>query len=294
MAIKGPKDKWAQLSSDNRVTLGDIEHVTLGAIGCDNQSEAVLLVEDAESLHDVPAVADGDGFNLDLDHATERQAISVLTEVLLPRPVAWVVSDNGPSGATDASEPGKSSSVSMQSDRWNLAPFSYFNGVSSDPPLIMLSIGLGMDPRGFKDTNNNIEQRHHFVVHIPTLDDVRAVVQSSAPLDPRVSESSQIGLGLVPWAEWPVPRLDLERIALGCTLEDSMGLGRGQQRLILARVHRVRIPKDLLTTDRQAALSVGSPQPRLDVIGYSPLAALGRGYFGYLGGYVYEPRTHSG
>jgi flavin reductase (DIM6/NTAB) family NADH-FMN oxidoreductase RutF len=48
---------------------------------------------------------------------------------------------------------------------FNLAPFSYFNAVSSDPPLLMLSVGKKPDGSP-KDTRVNIEQRSRFVIHI--------------------------------------------------------------------------------------------------------------------------------
>ena len=83
---------------------------------------------------------------LDLSQLSASQVYFTMTQTLIPRPIAWVLSDNG-------------------NDSLNLAPFSYFNAVSSDPPLIMLSVGFKPDGT-HKDTAINIEQRKDFIVHL--------------------------------------------------------------------------------------------------------------------------------
>ena len=84
--------------------------------------------------------------HMDMSTMTPAEVYATLTQVVVPRPVAWVLSDNGDGG-------------------WNLAPYSYFNAISSDPPMIMLS--LGRKPDGCdKDTRVNLAERGEFVVHI--------------------------------------------------------------------------------------------------------------------------------
>ena len=59
---------------------------------------------------------------IDLQDLSARDVYFLLTSVVVPRPIAWVSTVDG-------------------DGRSNLAPFSYFNGVCSDPPLISISIG---------------------------------------------------------------------------------------------------------------------------------------------------------
>ena len=59
---------------------------------------------------------------LQLDQFKASQRYYLMSQTLVPRPVAWVLSEN-------------------DTGNYNLAPFSYFNAICSAPPLIMLSIG---------------------------------------------------------------------------------------------------------------------------------------------------------
>jgi len=84
---------------------------------------------------------------LRLDQFEAAQRYYLMSQTLVPRPVAWVLSEN----ATGS---------------YNLAPFSYFNAICSTPPLIMFSIGKKPDGAD-KDTRRNIIERKRFTVHIP-------------------------------------------------------------------------------------------------------------------------------
>jgi flavin reductase (DIM6/NTAB) family NADH-FMN oxidoreductase RutF len=97
---------------------------------------------------------------IDFGDMTPQQIYFTLTQTVIPRPIAWVLSENA-----NAS--------------FNLAPFSYFNAISSNPPLVMIS--AGMKPEGgAKDTRDNIRDRHDFVIHIVSLDQLDAMNASSA------------------------------------------------------------------------------------------------------------------
>ncbi len=65
----------------------------------------------------------------------------LMIQAVVPRPVAWVLSDNGDGSL-------------------NLAPFSFFTAISSDPPLLMFSAGKKPDGTP-KDTLHNVEERSH-------------------------------------------------------------------------------------------------------------------------------------
>ena len=60
---------------------------------------------------------------IDFGDMTPQQVYITMTQTVIPRPIAWVLSENA-----DAS--------------LNLAPYSYFNAVSSDPALVMISAGV--------------------------------------------------------------------------------------------------------------------------------------------------------
>ena len=88
--------------------------------------------------------------DLDLSTLDPKTIYQTMIQCIVPRPIAWVLTDNG--------------------DRsFNLAPFSYFNGVSSRPPIISISAGKKRDGSK-KDTWKNIEERTLFVVHLAQTD----------------------------------------------------------------------------------------------------------------------------
>ncbi len=81
---------------------------------------------------------------VDLEGLPPAVGYHLMTQVVIPRPIAWVVSDNGPE----------------ESARWNVAPYYYFNAVASDPPMVMFSVGSSVRPEdadaGQKDTLANV------------------------------------------------------------------------------------------------------------------------------------------
>src|SRR5439155_26322328 len=71
---------------------------------------------------------------------------NLITSTVTPRPVAWV------------------SSISAEGVR-NIAAFSYFNAMSTMPPLLVISVGVLSGGR-IKDTLLNIQAMQEYVVHI--------------------------------------------------------------------------------------------------------------------------------
>jgi flavin reductase (DIM6/NTAB) family NADH-FMN oxidoreductase RutF len=134
--------------------------------------------------------------HIDLSELSPSKTYFTFIQTLIPRPVAWVLSENSDRG-------------------FNLAPFSYFNAVCSDPPLVMLSIGKKVDG-SLKDTRRNIVERKHFVVHIAHREMAPMVTASSRELAENDSELTQLGLQTVPFGNFPVPRLSDCRIAFAC------------------------------------------------------------------------------
>jgi flavin reductase (DIM6/NTAB) family NADH-FMN oxidoreductase RutF len=182
----------------------------------------------------------------------------LLTQAILPRPIAWVVSDSG----EDADE------------RWNLAPFSYFNGVASDPPLVMFSVGNGMAGR-MKDTLANVTARPIHTIALPHLGQLDAVQASAEPLPHGRSEFAHAGLEPVDWG-WPAPRPGGCRIALGCTLERTIDIVPDDQFIVISRVQLLWVDDSAVTRDTKGRI-------RLDPVALDPLARLGAGQYSGLG-----------
>lgn len=80
--------------------------------------------------------------NIELQRLSEVDAYLLFSQIIIPRPIAWVLTDNG---------------TEQAAERWNLAPFSYFNSITSDPPMVMFSIGDCI-ARKIKDTYRNLKK----------------------------------------------------------------------------------------------------------------------------------------
>lgn len=144
---------------------------------------------------------------IDPKSVTPAVVYSTMIRAINPRPIAWV-STLSPAGIS------------------NLAPFSYFNGIGSQPAALMFSVVNHPDGRK-KDTTRNIESSGQFVVNIPSFDHVQAVQSSADAFD--YEESELEALDLTPIASLKVapPRVLECRVHLECELFQHVVVGEG-------------------------------------------------------------------
>ncbi|WP_075618672.1 flavin reductase family protein [Paenisporosarcina indica] len=161
--------------------------------------------------------------SIDPSNSTERENYKLLIGSVVPRPIAFVTSV-GPDGTI------------------NGAPFSYFNIVSSNPPMISISIqrknGLP------KDTSRNILQSKEFVVHIVDEQNVNKINETAASLPPDESEITKANLTLVDSEAISVPGIREAKVRFECTLEHTLELGGVEQPgvdLIIGKIVRYHI-----------------------------------------------------
>ena len=201
---------------------------------------------------------------VDLEGMSAAAVYHLMTQVIVPRPIAWVVSDNGSDAADDA--------------RWNVAPFSYFNAVASDPPTVMFSVGArerAGGPAGVKDTLANVSARAEHTIALPNREQLDAVEATSTEVPYGQSEFALAGLGPVAWG-WPVPRPSGVRVALGCTVESLIPIAEGPQRVVLARVHRIWVDDAAVSEDARG-------RAHIDPTMLDPLLRLGAGSYARMG-----------
>ena len=134
----------------------------------------------------------------------ERDNYKLLIGSIIPRPIAFVTTMN-------------------DEGIINGAPFSYFNIVSSNPPMISLSIQRSKG--GQKDTARNILHTKEFVIHIVDEDNVERINKTAASLPPNESEIELANLTLAKSAKISVPGVSESKIRMECTLEHSLELG---------------------------------------------------------------------
>lgn len=134
-------------------------------------------------------------------------AYALMIRAITPRPIAWV-STLSPSGVP------------------NLAPFSYFAGVGSNPPTLMVSIANR--PSGEKkDTLRNIEANGEFVVNIVPHELAQPMVRSADELPYESSEFLHAGLETSPSQLVRPLRVAAAPIHLECRSLEIVRIGSG-------------------------------------------------------------------
>lgn len=146
-----------------------------------------------------------------------------LTQIIIPRPIAWVLSPNDAGFAS-----------------WNLAPFSFFNAVCSDPPVLMLSMGRKSDG-SLKDSCRNLLERERCVIHIAGGDQGQPVSDTARELEFGESEVSLSGLEMVEFEGTGMRRLQGVPVAMACRLYQHLEVGNRSQNLLLVQVEQIWI-----------------------------------------------------
>jgi flavin reductase (DIM6/NTAB) family NADH-FMN oxidoreductase RutF len=144
---------------------------------------------------------------LDFETLSTRNAYQWMTSTILPRPIAWV-STIAPDGRT------------------NLAPFSFFQGVTANPPTLMF-VPVNNRDGAKKDTIRNIELIPEFVVNlVPHA--LAAVMNDTAALLPYgESEFSRFGVTPAPSTRVRPPRVAETPVAYECVLDRIVHIGEG-------------------------------------------------------------------
>lgn len=129
----------------------------------------------------------------------------LLTNLVVPRPIAWVTTqaDGGPV---------------------NLAPFSFFNAIGSNPLYVFISVAHN-DDGSLKDTARHIEASGEFVVNLVTEEVLTAMNVSAADFPSEESELLAAGLHPAPGVRVQVPRVAEAKASLECRLHSRQALG---------------------------------------------------------------------
>ncbi|MBW4040390.1 MAG: flavin reductase family protein [Acidobacteria bacterium] len=167
----------------------------------------VAAVKDGFAHFDLAAMSKADGYKL-------------LASVILPRPIAWVVSKD-------------------VAGVLNAAPFSFFNILSADPPMVAIGFSAAPDRDG-KDTLGNIRAKGEFVVNL-VPEELAQAMNVTATNAPRGTDETRLaGLELAACEEVDVPRIVASPVALECRLWQVIEPG-GTSSIALAKVVRVHV-----------------------------------------------------
>jgi len=153
---------------------------------------------------------------------------------ILPRPIAFV-------------------STKSKDGIDNLAPFSFFNGVCSNPPTISFCpVRKGADGE-IKDTLKNIQDTGIFALNIVSESFATEMVSTATEFPPEVSEFEESGLSPIPCQNIDVMRVGESKITFECELNQIIEIGDGSPGsgfLVLGTIVLFHVSDDLYENGR--------------------------------------------
>lgn len=164
---------------------------------------------------------------------TERENYKLLIGSIIPRPIAFVTSIN-------------------EDGVVNGAPFSYFNIVSSNPPMV--SLAIQRKDGELKDTARNIMEKGEFVVHIVDQQNVDSINQTAASLPSNESEITLANLTLVDSKKIAVPGIKEAKVRFECRLHQFVTLASENDEpgsdLLIAKIVQFHVDNDIYENGR--------------------------------------------
>ena len=187
-----------------------------------------------------------------------RDAYRLMTDLVAPRPIAWVSTLDEDGGG-------------------NLAPFSYYQAMCSSPPTVVLGLGWNGDGTPKDTLRNALARRELTISHVarPLAEVMNA---TSAAYGPQVSEWEALDVASVPSRVVAPPRVAGALASLECRVVRAVPLGQGQgtspsSTAVFAEVVHFHVRHDLIERDERGRLRAMDP---------ARLASVGR-----LGGIAY-------
>ena len=160
---------------------------------------------------------------LDLAGKHADRAYAVLASLIMPRPIAWVTTID-PEGKVNA------------------APFSFFNVLGDEPPIVGFCPG-DRDDGTPKDTARNIRLTHEFVVNLVDESVAEAMNKTSATVPYGTDELALAGLTTAPSSVVKAPRIAEAPASFECAEWGTLQIGNN--RLIIGLVKRAHIRDSL-------------------------------------------------
>ncbi len=168
-----------------------------------------------------------------LPDLARKQRYKLIAGAIVPRPIALITTRN-PDGSVNA------------------APFSAFNYMSEDPPLV--AVGLQVHPDGSaregqpKDTAANIARTGEFVVNIADEPMLPDLVDCAIDFAPGESEVERLGLDLAPSRHVDPPRLAAAPFAFECRRKVALDFGPFRT-IVIGEIVGVHVRDGLVDAD---------------------------------------------
>ena len=183
--------------------------------------------------------------NIDFNTINPTDIYKLMSQSIIPRPIAWIVTE--------------------QNEIINIAPFSYFTGLSSNPPTIIVSIGHKQDGSQ-KDTLANIRETGVCTICIANPEQLQKVHFSSKALDANQSESEIFDIKTQRLFENFPPMVKDIQISYFCKLHQEVELKGSKTIPIIIEIKHMHISDTIIKDPEKLHFEV------------KPIARIGKSY----------------
>jgi len=161
----------------------------------------------------------------------------LMASTVVPRPIAWIVTESS-DGVI------------------NIAPFSYFIPLSSNPPIMIVSIGHKSDGVP-KDTLKNIRESKRCTICIPNVEDKELVQDSSKSFEYGVSEADELDIKTKVMKEDFPPMIANSKVAFFCELYEELKIEGSQTIPLIVEVKSQFVDESIMINDAIEFLPLG-------------------------------------
>ena len=193
-------------------------------------------------------------FDLQKDKSL-NETYKLMAQTIIPRPIAWVVTED--EGVV------------------NIAPFSYFIGLSSEPASVLISVGHKADATP-KDTLSNIRKHKKCTICMVDEKNLQKMHFSSKSLDKDISEAEIFSIKTTKVnANYP-PMIDGVSCAYFCDFNQEIDLGGGSTIPLVLNVKEIFVDDENITDKERLTIE------------FNPVARIGKSY-AFLGDEITPP-----
>jgi flavin reductase (DIM6/NTAB) family NADH-FMN oxidoreductase RutF len=185
-----------------------------------------------------------------------NETYKLMAQTIIPRPSAWVVTED--EGVV------------------NVAPFSYFIGLSSDPASVLISVGHKPDGTP-KDTLANLRKTQKCTICMVEEKDLEKMHFSSKGLDKELSEAEIFDIETVSLVDGYPPMIKGVPSAYVCELNQEIDLGGGSTIPLVLNVKQLFVNDEVITDKERLTIS------------FDPVARIGKSY-AFLGKNIDAPK----
>jgi flavin reductase (DIM6/NTAB) family NADH-FMN oxidoreductase RutF len=180
--------------------------------------------------------------DFDVEALPQESGEKLLLATVVPRPIAWITT-RAPDGTHNA------------------APYSFFNVMGVDPPIVVMGI-QGHAERRLKDTGRNIADTGEFVVNLVSADVAEAMNITAINAPPDEDELKIAGLTTAASVKIKPPRIASAPVAFECRVETTLSFAPNQS-IVIGRVVHIHVRDDCVLDRERCYIDT----PKLGLVG---------------------------